>query len=107
MGIGQQPDPLRASWPLKGPGSDGVSATGPLAEIPAAPKDMAVNAGTNDNGWSAHGPSGSFTADDLRTLQPGQVLAATRFSVVDSSGPLDPIMTFTEFDAIDCSRSGS
>ena len=104
--IGQQPDPLRASWPLLGPGSNGVSAAKPLAEVPAAPKDMAIVAGTNDNSWSAGGPNSSFTADDLRALQPGQVLAATRFSDVDSSGALDTVMTLAEFDVIDCSRFG-
>ena len=93
--IARQPDPLRASWPLLGPGANGVTATKQLAEIPARPKNMAIGAGTRNNSRSAGGPYG-FTAKTLAKLKPGQILTG--------NAPKNTAISMAEFDAIDCTQ---
>ena len=102
--IGPQPNPFQADWPLLGASStNGVEAVHPLDDIPAPPKNMAIYAGTRQNTYSASGPY-QFTAADLKTLKPGQVLVSNDTGR-ESDLPVK-VVSVAGFNAIDCTRFG-
>jgi hypothetical protein len=102
--IGPQPDPLRPSWPLLGSAEgSGVTADRPLKKVPGPPKNMYIFAGTNDNSFSASGPY-LFTASDLETLRPGQVLVENYTG--NETDPPNKVIRLSDFDALDCTQYG-
>lgn len=97
------PDPLRAEWPLFGPGTDSVKATTRLNAVPKLPKNMAIYGWTDTNSASADGPW-QFTKANLEAVRPGQVLVANNDGLETS--PLNVAISREAFDAIDCSEYG-
>jgi hypothetical protein len=102
--IGPQPDPLRLNWPLLGSAAgSGVTADQPLKKVPGPPKSMSIFAGTNDNSFSASGPY-LFTASDLETIRPGQVLVENNTG--NETDPPNKVIGLSDFDALDCTQYG-
>ena len=81
---------LSIQWPLLGPGTDGVTASDPLLELPVTGRLMEISAWTDNNSYYAEGPEG-FRVTDIEALQPGTVLkydggrAAPHYSVASAS----------------------
>ena len=64
---------------------------------------MYIFAGTNDNSFSASGPY-LFTASDLETLRPGQVLVENNTG--NETDAPNKVIRLTDFDALDCTQYG-
>jgi hypothetical protein len=74
-----------------------------LKKVPGPPKNMYIFAGTNDNSFSASGPY-LFTASDLETLRPGQVLVENYTG--NETDPPNKVIRLSDFDALDCTQYG-
>jgi hypothetical protein len=88
-----------AAWSLVDP-RDGWTASTPLAPLePGVQYD--IYGWTVDNSWSAIGPS-PFTVDDLRQLQPGQVLSWNKDWASADDAPLTVAMDLAVFTETAC-----
>lgn len=72
-----------------------MTATKQLAELPPQSKRMDILAGTRKHNRSAFGPY-PFTGKTLAKLKPGQILTG--------NAPKNKVVSFAEFDAIDCTQ---